>query len=295
MGGNDQGRPGAPEISVEFSSSKSALRHTAAWTGVFAETFEVTDHLPFEIAATSPFHLLIVNERAERVDGETFIEGLPKSRLRRLTGRLCLVPAGHRFAERQTPRVSARIIHLHIDPAGPLLEPQLRFSEMKVKPRLLFDDRDLWETALKLKMQIDKLRPNIYAEALGVVLAYEVIRLNAASIEAPQGGLAEWQQNRLVEYIDAHLDEDVSLKDLANIANLSHYHFSRSFKRSFGEPPHHYLNGRRIERAKALLENPARSVTEVALAVGFADPVLFTAAFHRLVGTTPTKFRRSLR
>ena len=295
MGGNEQRRPGTPQITVEFSPSKSVLRHAAAWTGLFAETFEITDHLPFEIAATSPFHLLIVNERAERVDGETFIEGLPKSRLRRLTGRLSLVPAGHRFSERQTPRVSARIIHLHIDPAGPLLEPELRFPEMELKPRLFFNDRDLWETAIKLKMQIDKPRPNIYAGALGAVLAYEVIRLNATKMEASHGGLAGWQQNRLVEYIDGHLDEEISLKDLANIANLSPYHFARAFKRSFGEPPHHYLNGRRIERAKALLEDPARSVTEIALVVGFADPVSFTAAFHRLVGTTPTKYRRSLR
>ena len=294
MGGSDQ-RPGPSEITVEFSPPSNVLRHAAAWTGIYAETFEVAHRQPFEVATTSPFHLLIVNERGERADGETFIEGLPKSRLRKLTGRLCLVPAGHRFTERQAPRVFARIIHVYVDPVGPLLDEELQFSELEFKPRLFFEDRDLWETALKLKTQIDKPQPNIYAEALGVVLAHELIRLNGAITEAPHGGLAGWQQKRLVEYIDAHLDEEISLKDLANIANLSPYHFARAFKRSFGEPPHHYLNGRRIERAKTLLENPARSVTEIALAVGFADPVSFAAAFHRLAGTTPTKYRRGLR
>jgi AraC family transcriptional regulator len=295
MVGSDHRRPTAFQIAVEFSPPKIALRHAAAWTGIFVEAFDVTNRLPFESAATSPFHLLIVNERGERADGETFIEGLPQSRLRKLTGRLCLVPAGHRFSERQTPRVFARIIHLHVDPAGPLLDRELRFSEVEFKPRLFFEDRDLLETALKLKTQIDKPLPNRYAEALGVVLAHELLRLNGTSIEAQQGGLAGWQQKRVAGYIAAHLDEEMSLKDLADIANLSPYHFARAFKRSFGEPPHHYLNGRRIERAKALLENPARSVTEVALAVGFADPVSFTAAFHRIVGTTPTKYRRGLR
>jgi AraC family transcriptional regulator len=207
---------------------------------------------------------------------------------------MCLVPAGHRFFERQTPRIFARIVHLRVDLTSPLLDGDLRFSEAEFKPRLFFEDHDLWETALKLKTQISKPRPNIYAEALGVVLAYELMRLNATSIEAPHGGLAGWQQTRLVAYIDAHLDQEISLKDLATIANLSPYHFARAFKRSFGEPPHRYLNGRRIERAKTLLENPARSVTEVALAVGFADPMSFTAAFHRLVGTTPTRCRRRL-
>jgi len=295
MGGSEQRRPEPSEIAVEFSPSKNVLRRATAWTGIYAEAFEVTHRLPFKVAAASPFHLLIVNERGERGDGETFIEGLPTSRLRKLTGRLCLVPAGHRFSERQTPRIFARIIHLHIDPAGPLLDQQLRFSEVEFKPRLFFEDRDLLETTLKLKTQIDKPQPNIYAQALGVVLTYELIRLNAMGIQAPHGGLAAWQQKRLIEYIDAHLGEEISLKGLANIAALSPYHFARAFKRSFGASPHHYLNGRRIELAKALLENPARSVTEVALAVGFADPVSFTAAFHRLVGTTPTKYRRALR
>jgi AraC family transcriptional regulator len=294
MGGSEQQGPRPAEIAVEFSPAKNVIRHAAAWTGIYAEAFEVGHRLPFQVTATSPFHLLIVNERAERVDGETSIEGLPKSRLRKLTGRLCLVPAGHRFIERQTPRIFARILHLHVDPAGPLLDPDLRISKVEFKPRLLFEDRDLWETALKLKTQIDKPKNNIYAEALGVVFAHELVRLNA-SIDTPPGGLAAWQQKRLLEYIDANLDADISLKDLANIANLSPYHFARAFKRSFGAPPHHYLKSRRIERAKTLLENPARSVTEIALAVGYADPVSFTAAFHRRVGTTPTKYRRTPR
>jgi AraC family transcriptional regulator len=294
---SDRRQPGASPPTFRFSPSNMVRRRASVWTGIFAETFEITRLVPFEFATTSPFPRLIVSERGERFDGETFIEGMPKSTLRDYSRRLCLVPAGYRFSGWQTPRVFNRAIYLHIDPDGPLLEPELRFSEIEFRPRLFFEDRDLWETALKLKTQIEKPGSNTYAEALGVVLAHELLRLNGIDIgeRAPHGGLAGWQQKRLVEYIAVHLDKDISLIDLADVAKLSPYHFARAFKHSFGEPPHRYLMSRRIERAKTLLENPAASVTEIAIAVGFADPTSFASAFRRSVGTTPTNYRRGIK
>jgi methylphosphotriester-DNA--protein-cysteine methyltransferase len=70
--------------------------------------------------------------------------------------------------------------------------------------------------------------------------------------------------------------------------------FSRSFKQSFGRPPHRYHTGRRIERAKALLAQPAQSVTEIGFTVGFSEASSFTAAFRRETGLTPSSYRRSL-
>jgi AraC family transcriptional regulator len=194
------------------------------------------------------------------------------------------------------PRVLTRVTYLHIDPAGPLLDPDLRFSEIEFTPRLFFQDRNLWQSALKLKAQVGKPASRDYAEALGVVLLHELIRMNgpAGAECAPCGGLAGWQQKRLKEYISEHLADEISLIDLANIAQLSPFHFARAFKRSFGDPPYRYLRDRRFELAKRLLESSTTSVTEIAHAVGFADPASFTAAFRRSVGTTPTAYRRIL-
>jgi AraC family transcriptional regulator len=82
------------------------------------------------------------------------------------------------------------------------------------------------------------------------------------------------------------------LSELAALAELSPYHFARAFKQSFSIPPHHYHIGRRIERAKEMLST--RSVTEVVLAVGFAETSSFSAAFRKTTGLTPTEFRRGI-
>src|SRR5262249_20732638 len=109
-----------------------------------------------------------------------------------------------------------------------------------------------------------------------------------------RGGLPEWQQKKLMQYIDERLAEDISLSSLAQLIHLSPYHFSRAFKQSFGMPPHRYLTGRRIERAKSLLIERKLSVTEIGLDVGFSETSSFTSVFGKLTGETPPAYRRSL-
>jgi AraC family transcriptional regulator len=296
MGMLDRSSPFGPPSAVQLSRSNIEHRFADGGTGIHAETIDIVRRVSFEYRASSPSHMLILTERGSRYDGETMIEGAAKSTLRDFSPRLSFVPAGHQYRGWQKPRVLTRVTYLHIDPAGPLLDPDLRFSEIEFTPRLFFQDRDLWQTALKLKGQIEKPVSRDYTDALVIVLLHEINRMNGpASAEcAPCGGLAGWQQKRLNEYIAEHLADEISLIDLANIAQLSPFHFARAFKRSFGEPPHRYLRDRRIELAKRLLESPTTSVAEIAQAVGFGDPASFTAAFRRSVGTTPTAYRRVL-
>lgn len=108
-----------------------------------------------------------------------------------------------------------------------------------------------------------------------------------------RGGLAPWQKKRIAEYVEEHLGEDISLRDLAGLARLSPYHFAHAFKQSFGEPPHRYVTGRRMLRAKSLLAMEGMRVTEIGRAVGFAETSSFTGAFRRLTGMTPSSYRRS--
>jgi AraC family transcriptional regulator len=220
------------------------------------------------------------------------------STLHEFSDKLTFVPAGRRFRESQDPSTLMRASFFHIDPRSALAEPEAFPAEAEPIPRLFFDDPVLRQTALKLEALIEagSSSSRFYAEALGIVLAHELLRLNNSTVQAEpsmRGGLAGWQRRSIVQYIEENLSENISLAELAELARLSIFHFSRAFKQSFGMPPHRYHTSRRIERAKVLLAKPNQSVTEIALDMGFSDTSSFTAAFRRLVGRTPTDYRRS--
>jgi len=288
----------APCAPVQFTPSDIVHRDIVAWNGVKADEVKVMRRERYEVRSNAACHLLIMLEHAERDDGETVVDGLPRSTLRKLTGRLNFVPRGHYFYGWQKPRVLSRVTCFYIDPRGPLLDPELRFAETDFKPRLYFEDRDLWMIASKLKAQSGDTSPGNrqYAETLGILLAHELLRLNNGRAEERafvRGGLAAWQKTRVADYLEERLGENVLLSSLAEVAGLSPFHFSRAFKQSFGVPPHRYLTTRRIEHAKTLLASREPSVTQIGMAVGFRETSSFTTAFRKHTGMTPTDYRRS--
>jgi AraC-like DNA-binding protein len=98
---------------------------------------------------------------------------------------------------------------------------------------------------------------------------------------------------RAKDLADARYFEALSVDDLAHAARLSRAHFSREFRRAFGEPPHAYLLTRRLERAAALLRTTDNSVAEICLAVGLQSIGSFTTSFTRTYGQSPTAYRAS--
>ncbi len=96
---------------------------------------------------------------------------------------------------------------------------------------------------------------------------------------------------RAKDLADARYREPLGVDDLARAAGLSRAHFSREFRRAFGETPHAYLMTRRLERAASLLRSTDRSVAEVCLEVGLSGIGSFTTAFTRTFGVSPTAYR----
>jgi AraC-like DNA-binding protein len=97
---------------------------------------------------------------------------------------------------------------------------------------------------------------------------------------------------RARDLADARFAEPLTVADLARTAGLSPAHFSREFRRAFGESPHAYLLTRRLERAAAMLRSTDRSVTEICYAVGLRGVGSFTSSFTRTYGRSPTAYRR---
>jgi AraC-like DNA-binding protein len=96
---------------------------------------------------------------------------------------------------------------------------------------------------------------------------------------------------RAKDLADARYAEPLGVDDLAHAAGLSRAHFSREFRRTFGESPHSYLLTRRLERAAALLRSTDHSVAEICFSVGLQSVGSFTTSFTRTFGMSPTAYR----
>jgi AraC family transcriptional regulator len=181
-----------------------------------------------------------------------------------------------------------------------VVSPDVLGEEYKIDTvdRFLFRDEELANICRQLCREIS-LRERAdrpYVEALAIDIAslllreYSVPSARAKSI--PRGGLTRNNARRVVEYVEATLGRSVTVRELADIAELSTYHFVRMFKRSLDLTPYQYLLQRRVERAKELLSSTPAHLAEVALSTGFGSQSHFTSTFHRAVGATPAEFQR---
>jgi len=107
------------------------------------------------------------------------------------------------------------------------------------------------------------------------------------------GGLAPWQERRAKEKIEANLNQQISLKSLADECRLSVSHFTKAFRESIGETPHQWLMQRRIDRSKELLSDGRHPLSEIAALCGFADQAHFTRTFAQRMGVAPGAWRRA--
>jgi AraC-like DNA-binding protein len=278
----------ALERGVEITPIDVVSRRAAAWRGVRVEVIQCVTHDKVEFRFRAPWHLLLVYEEGVRDAGETVI-GDTRSTLRTLSRKLTFVPAGKEYREWQQPSIRSRVICLYFDPAKLPVDA----SSAQLSPRLFFENNMVWETAIRLAGAIEDGAEERYSEALGIVVAHELLRTNLRRRSPARGGLAAWQRRIVTNFIEEHLAEPVPLAALASLVRLSTYYFCRAFKQSFGVPPHRYHTLRRIERAKILLANPDQSITETALALGFSETSSFSAAFRHITGTTPTAYRRT--
>lgn len=138
------------------------------------------------------------------------------------------------------------------------------------------------------KLYVEHLVDALCVHVLG---RHSAFPLNGAD---HRGGLSPSQVRRVTDYMQEHLAEDIRIQELANLVRLSRFHFCRAFRLATGYTPHRALVNFRIGRARRLLADPALSITDVALAVGYQTPSSFALAFRSAVGEPPTLYRKRL-
>lgn len=144
------------------------------------------------------------------------------------------------------------------------------------------------------ELQSERCTPMLL-EALTLALSMQVLRRTAGATltsSRTAAGLAPHILRRVTDYMQAHLQETISLDTLATVAGLSTYHFCRMFKQSTGMPPHRYLAQLRIDRAGQLLLQTGTPIGDIAFDMGFSSSSQFSHFFRKQVGCTPQEYRR---
>lgn len=262
------------------------------------------------------WHGLIVDERHQRPhDIETscgqsehlivfFLSDLPnlvQQRVGRIyerdvqTQNLSIVPA--EMPQRwQWKSGVAQTLHLRIAPA--LLASVaastkgINSTTIELLNRFQFCDSQIASIARSLRSELISggISGCLYAESLAHRLALHLLlyysNLNLR-VPQPAGRLSQSRLNLVLEYINEHLAEAISLADLASTIQIDIYWFTKMFQRSTGLAPHQYVIERRVEKAKTLILSSDLSIAEIAHQVGFADQAHLTRHFKRLIGTMP--------
>jgi AraC family transcriptional regulator len=128
-------------------------------------------------------------------------------------------------------------------------------------------------------------------QALAVALVNDYA-VRHHSLQTHRGGLGSARLRRIKEFIDAKIEDDLTLCEMAQAVELSTAYFSRMFRKSTGETPHQFLLRRRLERAKKMLRSADERVLDVAVACGFKSQQHFAQVFRHVCRVTPTEYRR---
>jgi AraC-like DNA-binding protein len=173
-------------------------------------------------------------------------------------------------------------------------------DELRYQPGVSKDDRVMRGLAQSLlpafahPEQANRLFAEhvMLAAGIHVASAYGAMKAEQRPV---YGGLAPWQEKRAIEILDSNLDGEISPRSLAQECGLSASHFARAFRKSMGMAPHQWLLRRRVEKARQAMRDTDASLTDIALACGFADQSHFTRVFGKLAGVSPGSWRRQVR
>ena len=217
-------------------------------------------------------------------------------------GHSIFVPAGQpSYWRREASETDETRLHIHLQPA--LVRQVAQTSELaQIDLVNCFSKHDLHlhQMAMLLlsELKSDGIMGQLYVEALTQVLIIHLLRHYSTATQnvvPKHGSLTASQVRQAIDYVQAHLEQNLSLAEIAAAINISPTYFSRLFKRATGSSPHQYVIQQRVERAKVLLKTTDLAIANVAFQVGFSSQSHLTQHFKRLTGVTPKQVAKITR
>ena len=242
--------------------------------------------------AVTPTHALIVClgdfEGSFKIEGQWHREQYS-------SGDIAIVAAGELFprvrVDRQVP-----LLDLFLSPDVLINSMGEDAARVELRSQLRLRDPLIRQIALSLKTELETSGQDskIYADSMAIALGAHLLRrygVKQSVVKEYRGGLTPTQLKIVIEYIQVHLDSDLSLNILSNLIHISPHYFASLFKQSTGLSPHKYIIKRRLEKAKTLLSQKESDIAWVCQEVGFKNQSHFTRVFRQHFNITPRVYR----
>jgi AraC family transcriptional regulator len=227
--------------------------------------------------------------------------GLRRSEMMRLTfgaGEMCLLP---RHFETWVRTDDLHYLYLSVGISDAALAAACDGTRGDVELRRVENLVDARVGALAAVVNAERVAGfpsgRLFLDSVEQALAVALVNgyaLRHRSVQTYRGGLGSGRLRRIKEFVDAKMEDDLTLCEMAQSVELSTAHFSRMFRKSTGETPHQFLLRQRVERGKEMLRSADERVMDVAVACGFKTQQHFAQVFRNMCGVSPTEYRQEL-
>ncbi len=297
---------GKPQL-IDFSKPDDmaqALPHapilssqTAGWSGLSLSYFSYPEarEVP-ELAVTH--HVLGIADVDTPITVECRLNGhFQRSRIQ--NGTCMLTPAQTQYWANWESGGKFLLLNLETNFVSQLACEIIHSDRVELVPQFATTDPLVQQIGLALKADLESGSSfgSLYAESLATALVVHLLKhygtCRSQDSKAPKS-LERDRLQRAIAYIHAYLEQRLTLQEIAAVADMSQYYFSRLFKQSTGATVHQYVTQQRIDRAKHLLRKHQLPLAEIAILCGFADQSHFTKNFRKLIGVSPKTYREKI-
>jgi AraC family transcriptional regulator len=269
----------------------------AGWRSLYAASFQ---EAPLSVDEPAIGHPSLIYHLASPTRVARKVEGRPREQALIGPRRFCITPGEASSQWQHSGRPEILQVYLRQSVFEQTVQELYGADATTVDlvPRFAIVDPMLEQLAIAI---VEALRDGLsedglYVDTIAQMMAVHLARKHSSrSGTGPSPaavGLSRQAVRRLVEFIEEHLADDLSLDALSAEVGLSPLYMSRVFKAAVGQPPHRYVLARRVERAKDLLRNTDTSIADVAFATGFSSQSHLSNWFNRAVGVSPATYRR---
>ncbi len=271
----------------------------AGWRSLYAAIFE---EVPFQATESGIHHPSLIYHLSRPTEVMRKIEGSREERALIGPRRLCLTPgeATTHWRHEGQPEILQVYLRQSIYEAAVSEIYGVDGTGAGLVPRFAMEDPLLEQLAIAIASALrdGRAEDGLYIDTVAQMIAVHLARNHSTRsrpgrIQTPPG-MPGWRMRRLIEFIEAHLDGDLSLEAMATEVEISPLYLPRAFKTAFGQSPHQYVLARRIEKAKQLLRDTAMPIVDVALASGFSSQSHLSNWFIRQVGVSPAAYRKQI-